>query len=169
MLSLQCIRQLLQNPGALVVIDIDHDFNCTAAVTAGIPLERLLLIRPPLPENSSAASARSRLLWALEQTARCPGVCAVLCRLDRASSTVLRRLQLAVEASGVTVFLLRPASCLALTSWADLRLQLDSALTPDQSALQLRIHVAHSRHAVEHNDVAHFEISHETSVVSEVS
>lgn len=176
-LSLQCIRQLLQNPGAFAVIDSDHEFNSAAAAAVGIATERLLLIRPPRSESLPTPSARPRQstpsacprqLWSLEQTARCPGVRAVLCRLDRASSTVLRRLQLAVEASGVTVFLLRPASCLKLTSWADLRLQLDPEISPRHPATCLTVRVTHSRHAVEHHGIVRLKVHHETGVVSEV-
>ena len=109
-LALQCIRQLLKYPGALAVVDSGHEFNCAAAAATGMALDRLLLIRPSISAHQSSLATRSDLLWSLEQAARCPGVRAVLCRLDRASSTVLRRLQLSVEASGVTVFLIRPAS-----------------------------------------------------------
>ncbi len=168
-LALQCIRQLLLHPGALVVIDSDHDFNSAAAAAVGIPLDRLLLIRPQATEHQTTRTIRSDHLWSLEQASRCPGVRAVLCRLDRASSTVLRRLQLAVEASGVTVFLVRPASCLALTSWADIRLLLDSESGMNHPAHHLTVRVTHSRHAVEHHGMVCLRINHETGVVSEVS
>ncbi len=167
-LALRCIRQLLKHPGALAVIDPSQEFNCAAAAAAGISLDRLLLIRPSVSGYHTLQATRSRLLWSLEQAARCPGVRAVLCWLDRASSTILRRLQLAVEASGVTVFLVRPESCLALTSWADVRLQLDSAWNANQSAPMITVRVAHSRHVVEHHGAVRLKVDHETGVVSEV-
>jgi len=166
--ALHCIRQLLQQPGAFAVVDSKHHFNCAAAVS-GIPLERLLLIRPPMSEARSRQTERSEMLWTLEQCVRCPGVRAVLCWLDRASSTVLRRLQLAVEASGVTVFLIRPASCLNLTSWADLRLRFDPKPVDDLSIRGVTARVVQSRQAVEHHGVVSLRINHETGTVSSTS
>ena len=166
-LAMHCLQQLLQQPGACVVVDTLHQFNPAAAAVAGISLNRVMLIRPPLHDQRSQQAVRSDLLWSLEQSARCPGVSAVLCWLDRASSTVLRRLQLAVESSGVTVFLMRPASCLRLTSWADVRLCCEPAFAVSGSCVNVR--VVHSRHAVEHHGVVSLRIDHETSTVSEVS
>ncbi|MCA9033567.1 MAG: hypothetical protein KDA91_00495 [Planctomycetaceae bacterium] len=118
--ALNCLRPQLKKPGCLAVIDSRRDFYPLAAGSAGIPLSRLLLIRPPQQE----------MLWALEQTARSVGVRAILCWLDRVSSTALRRLQLAVERSGVTIFLMRPSSVLMQSSWADLRLHVSRVTLP---------------------------------------
>ncbi len=167
--ALHCVRQVLQQPGALAVVDPKHQFNCAAAVATGIPLERLLLIRPSHPDTDSHRTARSDILWALEQSVRCSGVRAVLCWLDRASSTVLRRLQLAVEASGVTVFLLRPASCLKLTSWADVRVQFNPESVDDSSFCGVTACVVQSRQAVEHHGVVSLRINHETGTLSSTS
>ena len=146
-IAMNCIRPFLKQPGCLAVVDGRHDFYALAAQAAGIPLQRMLLIRPgefticQSADESSPKQNRHRsnrksqtqqadTLWALEQAARCPGVRVVLCWLDRVSTTVLRRLQLAVERSGVTVFIMRPASVLNQPSWADLRLQVSMSSIP---------------------------------------
>lgn len=131
-MALRSIRPLLDRPGCLVIIDERSEFYSIAAMAQGIPLSRLLLIRPPQKSEprrpgsriSSASDAlqSKAALWALEQTVRCPGVCAVLCWMDRSNAAVMRRLQLAVEQSGVTLVLVRPSSVLHQPSFADLRL-----------------------------------------------
>jgi hypothetical protein len=78
-------------------------------------------------------------------------------------------LQLAVEASGVTVFLVRPACCLALMSSADVRLKVASEWTANQANSNITVNVVHSRHVVEHHGAVHLKVDHETGVVSEVS
>jgi len=166
-IAMHCALRILQQPGACVVVDSQHQFNAAAAAAAGIPLNRMMMVRAPLGSQRSQLAVRSDLLWSLEQSARCPGVCVVLCWLDRASSTVLRRLQLAVESSGVTVFLMRPVSCLRLTSWADVRLCCEPAAAISGSDISVR--VVHSRHAAEHHGVVSLRIDHETSTVSEIS
>ncbi len=154
--ALQCVRSYLKMPGCLAVVDARHEFHPAILQVSGVPLSRLLLIRPKEMSDGSTASAadrsgtdssttsrtsgtpysakrafpsarQSETLWSLEQVARCPGVRIVLCWLDRVSSTALRRLQLAVERSGVTVFLIRPGSALNQPSWADYRLQIGRA------------------------------------------
>ena len=130
--ALRSLRPLLDRPGCLAIIDERSEFYSIAAMAQGIPLSRLLLIRPPQKAEprrpgsriSSASDAlqSKAALWALEQTIRCRGVCAVLCWMDRSSTAVMRRLQLAVEQSGVTLVLVRPSSVLHQPSFADLRL-----------------------------------------------
>lgn len=65
-------------------------------------------------------------LWALEQALRCPAVAVVLARVGRVSSVVLRRLQLAAEATGGLGLLLRPASVKVEPSWAAVRFEVQS-------------------------------------------
>ncbi len=89
----------------VAIVDGQSEFHAEAALRLGIPASRLLLIRPP-----RSASHQADFLWALEQTARCSGVSAVLCWIDRISSTAMRRLQLAVERSSVCLHVIRPQS-----------------------------------------------------------
>ena len=130
-MALRAVIPMLAQPGCLAVIDERHEFNADAAQSLGIPLPRILLVRP-LPSARSLSATRgssadhNEALWALEQAARCPGVRVVLSWLDRSSTAVMRRLQLAVERSGVTVILIRPASVLRQPSFADLRLHVQT-------------------------------------------
>ncbi|MEY3459039.1 MAG: hypothetical protein RL215_2196 [Planctomycetota bacterium] len=144
-LALRTAAALLQRPGCLAVIDEQREFFPGAIEVQGIPLQRLLLVRiPPEPVVlSSAGRSRSvsasvtsggQSLWALEQTCRCRGVRVVLAWLQRCTSAVVRRLQLAVESSGVVLMLLRPAQALQQPSFADLRLQV-SALPASEDDL----------------------------------
>ena len=130
-MALRAVIPMLAQPGCLAVIDERHEFNADAAQSLEVPLSRILLVRPrrgvrnPAPTRRSEAD-HSEALWALEQAARCPGVRVVLTWLDRTSTAVMRRLQLAVERSGVTVILIRPASVLQQPSFADLRLHVQT-------------------------------------------
>lgn len=164
-IALRSLAPMLALPGCLAVIDERHEFHADAARSQGIPLSRLLLVRPQRvgPEASSPvgrsrfvrriSAAHGDALWALEQAARCPGVRAVLFWLDRASAAVMRRLQLAVERSGTSVVLIRAASVLQQPSFADLRLHVQTVSQPDQSAQKPRIYsvrLLRSRHGLHH-------------------
>jgi len=169
--ALQCIRQLLNHPGALAVIDPAHQFCPVAVASAGISLDRLLLIRPlsEATDPLQSRQARLALLWSLEQTVHCSGVRAVLCWFDRASTTVFRRLQLAAEFSGVCVFLMRPASSLATASWADMRLLFEAVPTSCHRIPVVSVQVIQSRHATLNEGAVQLRIDYETGVVSEIS
>ncbi|MFM7055742.1 MAG: ImuA family protein, partial [Planctomycetota bacterium] len=133
-LALRSAAPLLKHPGCLAVIDEHREFFPGAVSVHGIPLSRLLLIRIPpeatnssplrLPKSAAGLTEHSQALWALEQAARCRGVKVILARLHRCTSAVVRRLQLAVESSGVVLMLLRPAQALRQPSFADLRLHI---------------------------------------------
>lgn len=163
-LAFRTLVPMLALPGCFMVIDERHEFHADAVRSQGIPLSRLLLVRPPQRDTEITSvvrrshivrknsAARNEALWALEQAARCPGVRAVLCWLDRSSSAVMRRLQLAVERSGVLVVLIRPVSVLQQPSFADLRLHVQTVIQPDQPAGSARIcsvRLLRSRHVLE--------------------
>lgn len=164
-LALRCARPFLREPGCLAVVDPWHEFH--AAVPAGISLSRILVVRPA-PARPSAGL--SEALWSLEQIARCPGIRVAVCWLDRVSSTVLRRLQLAVEQSGVTVFLIRPATVLRHPSWSDLRLVVTVAPGDSADQRMLAVDLTSSRHAagLKHRR-ALLKVDHETGAVSAIS
>lgn len=174
-IALRSALPLLSQAGCLAVIDEPHEFCAAAAVAQGIPLQRLLLIRPrkpdvPITVGTSSGTAmdlaprtrylrrvtasHSEALWALEQTVRCSGVRVVVYWLDKTSSAVLRRLQLAVERSGVTVMLIRPTVVLGQPSFADLRLTVRSKSDPMTRERQFEIRVVRSRHGVQHEGTA---------------
>jgi hypothetical protein len=84
-----------------------------ALAAGGVALERLLVIRP-----GSAGDA----LWTVEQALRSAACSAVLAWPGAIGATVLRRLQLAAEASATAAFLFRAPAVAAEPSPAALRL-----------------------------------------------
>jgi hypothetical protein len=167
-LAFRAAVPMMALPGCLAVLDDRHQFQALAAQAQGIPLARLLLIRPTcqvkssLPSSGSGFRIRQRLslaenesLWALEQTARCPGVRVIIAWLDRTTSAVMRRLQLAVERSGVTVMLIRPSAVLSQPSFADLRIHVRSDRTDDLNQTRtLVVKVERSRQGLLHEGTA---------------
>jgi len=172
-IALRSLSPMLSLAGCLAVIDERHDFHADAARVQGIPLSRLLLIRPEKRVEAMTSSrsrfvrrtsaSESEALWALEQAARCAGVRAILCWLDRASSAVMRRLQLAIERSGVTIMLIRSVSALSQASFADLRLHVQATTQPAPShrpVLSLKqdrtfsVRLLRSRHGLQHDGTA---------------
>ena len=97
-----------------------------ALATAGVALQRLLLIQPSTPAEA---------LWATRQ-ATASGSCAlVMAWLACLDTAALRRLQLAAEQSATPLFLLRALSAARHASPAVLRL----ALSPTADGLQIDI------------------------------
>ncbi|NOX53286.1 MAG: hypothetical protein GXP27_02385 [Planctomycetes bacterium] len=139
-------RRVLDEKGVLVVIDdrVAAQWGASSELSRGrwsfyaagaarweLPLERLIVIRPE--------RARDRL-WALEQSLRCPAVAAVFARLERASSLVLRQLQLAAETGGTVGLLARPLSAQREPSWASVRLRVEARpSTADGFTRRLRV------------------------------
>lgn len=184
-IALKSIVPMMTLHGCLAIIDEHHEFYADSARCHGIALSRMLLIRPmntasgPAQASTSrsrfvrqASAAHSDALWALEQVARCPGVRVVLAFLESASSAVMRRLQLAVERSGVTIVLIRPASILNQPSFADLRLYVTTAqpaLAGITGRRQLKVQLLRSRHGLQHTGHALLEVEHETGAVHSIS
>ena len=73
------------------MIDPEGAFYPPAAVGLGVPLSRLVIVRP---------GGRSDAVWAMEQALRCGSVGAVVGLLDSLSVRAARQLQLAAEAGG---------------------------------------------------------------------
>src|SRR5690606_33206902 len=86
----------------IVLIDPTGLAYPPALAALGLDIEQLLVVRP----------ADHRLaLWTAEQSLRCPGVAATLCRLGpKVSTTALRRLKLAAEAGEGLGLFFRPAA-----------------------------------------------------------
>ena len=182
-IALNAIAPMLTRPGCLAIVDERHEFHPAAACCTGTALSRMLLIRPERTTSATPVISHSRFvrqpsaahsdaLWALEQTARCSGVCVVLTFLEQASSSVMRRLQLAVERSGVTILLIRPASILHQPSFADLRLYVTAdlpALASMTRRRRLKVQLLRSRHGLQHTGFAQLEVDHETSAVHSIS
>ena len=194
-IALKSSSGFLKHPGAFAVVDPIASFCPAQLEHLGIPLSRLLLVRPSGTQSGKvsaclgdvsyqlSASQRSEALWSLEQLARCSGVKVVLTWIDRLSSTAQRRLQLAVEKSGTTVLLMRPSSALGQTSWADLRFHVQSQdqtqhQTQHQSSCnggavsahssRVTVNLVRSRNSVQRNGTAVFGCHHETGDVFEI-
>lgn len=176
--------QFLKRPGAFAIVDPLQCLNATAFPHLGLPLNRLLLVRPDKQHKSSRSTTgvnyhlpnetRADALWSLEQLARCTGVGVVLTWIDRLSSTAQRRLQLAVEHSGATVFLIRPQSVLNQPTWADLRFHVKTCSQPtihDEDSVMigsnLEVRLVRSKNSVHRHGNVKLECEHETGVVSE--
>ena len=182
-IALRSIVPMLKEHGCLAIIDERHEFYAEAVRCHGIPLSRILLIRPARTTGVASAVSHNRFvrqasvahsdaLWALEQTARCQGVRVVLMFLEQSSLAVMRRLQLAVERSGVTIVLIRPADIIRQPSFADLRLYV-SAVPPMPGDLsghrRMKVQLLRSRHGLQHSGHALLEVDHETGALHSIS
>lgn len=99
--ALALARGTMGEPGAapLIWCDVERTLYPPAAAAAGIPLDRLYILRPP----------PAQLLWAIAECLRCKGVAAVMAVLPpRLTRVEVRRLQLAAEQGGVAGLMLRP-------------------------------------------------------------
>lgn len=178
-LAFRAASRLLQQPGAFGVVDPLHCLNAASLPPLGIPLSRLLLVRPqfegstlPIFDSSFRlpTDVRSDCLWSLEQLARCRGVNVVLTWVDRLSTTAQRRLQLATEHSGTTVILIRPNFVLNQPSWADLRFHVHLASTErDMNNTRVAVTLAKSKNSVQRSGEIVLNCHHETGAVSETS
>jgi hypothetical protein len=134
-LALAAARTVCGDDGWLVVIDSAGTFYPPAAAALGIRLRRVLWVRPS-SENVSR--------WATDQALRCPGVTAVLAWPATLDPTTFRRWQLAVEESRVLGLLVRPATALRESSWAEARLLVEPRPT-ENDFRKWRIELLHAR------------------------
>ena len=136
-LAMLVAREACREGGRLVVFDRAEQFYPPAAVRLGIEPDRLLVVRP---ENQADE------LWALTQTLRCPGVAAVVAKLDTLESHDFRRLQLAAESHTALGLLLRPWSVRREPSWAEVRLGVEAASSTESAEIRrFKIHLLRSR------------------------
>ena len=99
----------------LVCIAPPHLLYAPALEAGGIALSRLLVASAPGRDAG----------WACERALDAEGVGAVVAWLPTVNATVLRRLQLAAEASRTLLFVFRPPACAGQSSPAPLRLALE--------------------------------------------
>ncbi len=94
---------LLSDPddegGIVVWSDPAGDLYPPAVAAGGVPLDRLMLLRPPTPRDE---------VWAVAECLRCPAVVAVVAAIPRLARVEARRLQLAAERGGGIGVLMRP-------------------------------------------------------------
>lgn len=152
-LALLAARQALEDRGPLLVVDRQGEFYPPGAAALGLPLERLMVVRPRHPRDE---------LWALEQTLRCPGVAVVWARLEALADRAFRRLQLAVERGGGVGLLLRPPEARRSPSWAEARLGIEPLAARDRRRLRVELLHARGGHAAKPIEL---EINDETGVV----
>jgi protein ImuA len=97
----------------VVVIEPPAPYYPPALEHLGLPLERVIGLRPPNYAD---------LLWSLDQALRCPAVGCVIAHIDRLDDRAARRLQLATEIGGGLAILVRPAIDVRCErSWADVQ------------------------------------------------
>ncbi|HEU4471949.1 MAG TPA: Error-prone repair protein ImuA [Flavisolibacter sp.] len=92
------VSHLMKTGGTAAWISASRTLFPYGLVQFGIEPDRMLFI--DLPKEKE-------LLWTIEEALKCSALSAVVAELPRLDFTASRRLQLAVEQSGVTAFLLR--------------------------------------------------------------
>lgn len=115
-----------QRDGPVVVVDLEQTVYAPALQAAGVCLDNVILVRP---------SSRKDALWAVEQSLGCPGIGAVIYRVDHLKTAEFRRLQLAAESSTVIGILIRPPDARTQSGWSDVRLLVTPAPAPSSSKL----------------------------------
>ncbi|SDJ63914.1 translesion DNA synthesis-associated protein ImuA [Microbulbifer yueqingensis] len=127
-LLLPALAELTRREQMVVLVNPPHIPYAPALASAGVQLEKLLILHPQGPRDS---------LWAMEQSLQ-SGCCGALLSWQERQPPAdkdLRRLQVAAREGDCLHFHFRPQSCAASPSPASLRLQLAS--DGDQLALQL--------------------------------
>jgi hypothetical protein len=100
--------------GPIVIVDRTGTFYPPAAVSLGIPADRMILVRP----HSDADQ-----VWAIDQSLRCRSVAAVWSQVGRSlDDRDARRFQLAAEQGRTPGLLVRPVSVRGRPTFADVRM-----------------------------------------------
>ncbi len=111
--------QLRHQAGPVVIVDIDKTFYPPAAVALGIPLERIILVRP---------SRHAEMVWAIDQALRCEAVGAVWAQVGtRLDDRDARRFQLAAEIGHTAGYFVRPRAARGRPSFAEVRFHVDGS------------------------------------------
>jgi protein ImuA len=92
------LRVLLKNGGVCVWVSYTRRIYPPALTRFGLNPDRVIFVDVPLQKD---------VLWVMEEALKCKGVAAVVCETSGLSFMESRRLQLAVEQSHVTGFVLR--------------------------------------------------------------
>ena len=141
--------------GLVVWSDPHADLYAPAVAAGGVPLDRLLLLRPPSPREE---------VWAIAECLRCPAVVAVVAAVPKLTRVEARRLQLAAERGGGVGLLLRPHSAdvyAAATRW-----RVDPA-PGDAETQRWQVQLVHG-HGGRVGQSVLLEVSRETSAVRAV-
>ena len=92
------VKTLLQAGGVCIWISYTRRIYPPALQLFGIAPDRVIFVDVPVQKD---------VLWVAEEALKCEGIAAVVCESQRLSFMESRRLQLAVEQSRVTGFILR--------------------------------------------------------------
>ena len=104
--------------GPLVVVSSETLFFPPAAIAFGIPVDRILWVRP---------SRHADLVWSIDQALRSEAVAAVWAHVGpHLDDRDARRFQLAAETGGTPGLFVRPASTRGVPSFADIRFYVTS-------------------------------------------
>ena len=120
-LSLSVASAACENGGALVVIDPDRQFFPSAAAAMGINMDNLIVLRSAEKPSGHIRAIGQDLLWAIDQSLRCPAVAAVWGPLPKVDDRWQRRFQLSAEASGSMGLFVRPLSLARQPSWSEVQ------------------------------------------------
>ena len=118
-LSLTVAKEAASNGGAIVIIDPDRQFFPVAAAAMGLPMEQLIVLQSSA--QAEAGAIDKDLLWAIDQSLRCPAVAAVWGPLPKVDDRWSRRFQLSAESSGCLGLFVRPLSVARQPSWAEVQ------------------------------------------------
>ncbi len=111
-LAIAAARHAITDGKVLVVVDPQQRFYPPAARSMGIPIERLIVLRP---------ESESDVMWSIDQALRCSAVGAVVANLERVSELQARRFQLAAEQGQALGCWLRPWKVQRAPSWAEIQ------------------------------------------------
>lgn len=93
--------KLIHNHGLGLWIGCGREIYPPALIQFGIAAHQLIFID---------LRNERECLWAMEEALKCEGLSAVACEASYLGFTASRRLQLAIEKSGITAFVIRPQS-----------------------------------------------------------
>lgn len=91
-------EKLLKKKGVMIWIDTNDEIFPPALASLGIDPEQVIFIYPKKEKD---------ILWTIEECLKCEGIAAVVTTIRELSFKASRRLQLVVEQSGVTGFVIR--------------------------------------------------------------
>lgn len=124
-LLLPALARLREASRWLAWVAPPHPLYAPALASAGVDIERCLVVEPPQAGLRHAPARAQQALWAAEQLLRGGACGAVLLWWDGEDANALRRLQLAAESGQALAVLFRPESAAQRLSPAALRLRVD--------------------------------------------
>ena len=148
-LSMKVAKEAASHGGAIVIIDPDRQFFPVAAAAMGLPMEQLIVLQSS--SQPGAGAIDHDLLWAIDQSLRCPAVAAVWGPLPKIDDRWSRRFQLSAESSGCLGLFVRPFSVARQPSWAEVQWlvspagEISGAATADPNLFFTRLQMVRCR------------------------